>query len=245
MTDRAVWAMVPVKSFREAKRRLSPVLEPAERAQLAQLMLQDVLDALTACDRILAGVIVVTCDPQATAMAGRRGATPLSDTPAAGINAAVAIAIRYLAGVPNSGMIVVPADIPHLSPGAIEDAAAGISAPRAVVLVPATDDGGTNLLACAPAGAIVPGFGRDSFRRHCRAAHRAGIVPTILTRRDVGRDIDRPEDIAAFLSIGSATRTQAFLSERGAAERLRRWMRKRRRQPDQLSSAALEVWAEQ
>lgn len=241
MADRTFWAIVPVKSFWHAKRRLAPVMEAAERAQLAHLMLQDVLDALTASDGVLAGIIVVTRDLQAAQTARGHGALALSDVAAGGLNAAIALAIRHLAGISATGAIVVPSDIPQLTPCAIEQVAERMAARRAVAIVSATHDGGTNLLACMPAGVIAPCFGPDSFHRHCSAAQRAGIVPSTMIRNDIGRDIDRPDDLAAFLSIGSATRAYAFLAELGVAERLRRWSREPRSRPDLRRSAILEA----
>ena len=44
------------------------------------------------------------------------------------------------------------------------------------------------------------------------AALRAGITPHVLAVPDLGLDIDRPENLRAFLSLKSQTRTHAFLS---------------------------------
>jgi 2-phospho-L-lactate guanylyltransferase len=241
MAERAFWAVVPVKSFHHAKRRLAPVMDAAERAQLAHLMLRDVLDALVACGGLLAGIIVVTRDAAAAETARAHAAQALCDAATGGINAAVGVAIRHLAGRVDTGVIVLPSDIPQLAPDTIEQVTAGMSAARAVAIVPATHDGGTNLLACMPAGAIAPCFGLDSFRRHCRAAQHAGIAPSVMIRADIGRDIDRPNDLAAFLSTGPATRTHAFLEELGVAQRLRRWSRETRSHADVRSAAILDA----
>ena len=64
---------VPVKDLVNAKQRLIPLLAPAERAELAQAMLEDVLHALgRAC---VGDVLVVTRDPavEVLARASRRG----------------------------------------------------------------------------------------------------------------------------------------------------------------------------
>jgi hypothetical protein len=65
-----VWAVVPVKELADAKQRLSSCLSPEERRALATIMLEDVLDALSAVKQ-LAGIIVVTVDPRS--LAGRYG----------------------------------------------------------------------------------------------------------------------------------------------------------------------------
>src|ERR1700693_2452381 len=55
---------------RVLKQRLSSCLTPEERRALATIMLEDVLDALSAVPQ-LAGILVVTVDPIATSLAGR------------------------------------------------------------------------------------------------------------------------------------------------------------------------------
>jgi len=117
-------------------------------------------------------------------------------------------------------MIVVPSDLPLLSTSLIEEVSDHVSRPAAVALVPATRDGGTNLLACRPVDAISPRFGPNSFQRHYAAARDAGIMPIVLASEDAGLDIDRSEDLAAFLSRPSATRSRAFLAHLDIEARL-------------------------
>jgi 2-phospho-L-lactate guanylyltransferase len=211
MTGTSVWAVVPVKPFRVAKARLSTALNADNRARLARVMLEDVLDAMVASRHLLAGLLVVTADDEAAPIARSHGAIVLSEAAPAGINRAIARALDHLAGAPEAGMLVVPADLPQVSAAAVERIVGLLGAPRAVAIVPATD-GGTNLLACKPAGIIPPSFGPLSFDRHRQAARLAGVTPTILAWSDLGHDVDRPEDLAAFLSLGTASRTHAFLS---------------------------------
>ena len=63
---RDVYAVVPVKSTQDAKRRLAGVLGAARRQELALAMFEDVLATLSRV-RELAGIIVVTADPAAAA----------------------------------------------------------------------------------------------------------------------------------------------------------------------------------
>ena len=62
------WAILPVKEMAGAKQRLAPLLSPEERMALMQVMLRDVLTALSAA-RDLAGVALVTLDSWAQALA--------------------------------------------------------------------------------------------------------------------------------------------------------------------------------
>jgi 2-phospho-L-lactate guanylyltransferase len=209
---RPVWAVVPVKPFTIAKRRLEAVLDAGDRAGLARVMFEDVLAVLT-MSHVLDGLLVLTGDSEAARRARNAGAVVLDEPVPAGLNAAVVNAIGYLAGATDAGMLVVPADLPHLSAEAVAFAVRQIDAPRAVALLPAARDGGTNLLACRPADIIEPRFGPNSFELHCQAARNVGLSPRVLDWPGLEHDIDRPEDVAAFLSIETATRSGAFLRQ--------------------------------
>ena len=81
---RDVWAVVPVKEFADAKRRLSPLLTPEQCRALTAAMVEDVLAALAEV-KSLAGRVVVTVDPLATDLARRYGAVVSPKAPATAI----------------------------------------------------------------------------------------------------------------------------------------------------------------
>jgi 2-phospho-L-lactate/phosphoenolpyruvate guanylyltransferase len=209
----AVWAIVPVKRFANAKRRLAPVLGCSERCELARRMFEDVLEALLRCQDVLAGTIVVTADHEAAAMGRRRGAAVVFEAEDRGINAAVRFALSRLYGSADAGVLIVPSDIPQLSPAAIAAAAQAIARPSTLAIAAAVKDGGTNLLACRPANAVPLHFGPDSFVQHTRAAQEAGLAVGVLHVPDLLLDIDRPDDLHAFQALRTKTRTHEFLSE--------------------------------
>ena len=213
-----VWAVVLVKPFRLAKQRLASVLDVGERSELARVMLEDVLTAVDACER-LAGVIVVTADHAAAAVARQHGAIVLSESAAVGMNAAVTRVIRYLTGSSDAGIVVVPSDLPHVSAADIEQMIGLVHRAPAIALV-RSSDGGTNLLACRPSGVIAPSFGPDSFNAHCAAAVAKGIAPTVYLAPHLSLDIDGRDDLAAFVSRQSSTRTHAYLSQLNIERRL-------------------------
>lgn len=216
-----IWSVIPVKRFAVAKRRLSPVLDGEERAALARLMFEDVLDVLLQSKAVLGGVAVVTSDKNAATLARSRGATVVLDSDDNGINAAVHLTIEQIVGE-DDGIIVVPSDIPQLTPLVIAAAVQAVASPRTMAIAAAADDGGTNLLGCRPARAIPLRFGRHSFERHCRAATRAGLTVQTLQLPELLFDIDRPEDLRRFVALGSRTRTHEFLSRPGIRDGLER-----------------------
>jgi len=222
-----LWAVVPVKLFDRTKRRLMPLLARHECGALARAMLSDVLSALTRA-RCLAGIMVITGDADAAAMARAAGASVLTDTENTGTTTAVVQAAAHLAAAGSDGMLVIPADVPLLTPADIEMIVAAHRAAPAVTLVPASIDGGTNAFACSPPGAVPVCFGDNSFRQHREAAWAHGIEPQILQLEHLGYDIDRPDDLATFLLRSSPTQSHAYLTANGIAQRLRRAHRDRR-----------------
>lgn len=219
MNTPTLWAVVPVKSFASAKQRLASLLSADERAGLARAMLQDVLDALVRSPCV-AGTLVVTSDAEAAAIAIHAGASVVPDTPHGGLVPAVRVAAGLLASARCAGMLVVPADVPLITPADVELIALGHRASPAVTLVRARSDGGTNALASSPPGALPICFGPESCDRHRVASLAEGIEPRLLSLPRLACDIDRPEDLLHFMEQPPTTRTHAYLADSGIASRL-------------------------
>ena len=216
-----IWAVVPVKEFEDAKQRLSPYLSPDERRALATIMLEDVLEALSAV-KALAGVLVVTVDPVAASLAERYGARIVADGARDGHTGAVTAAARLLVREGQAGMVTLPGDIPRLSPTEIAATLAAHRPAPAFTIVPAHDDLGSNTIVCSPPDAVPLRFGEDSFYPHLDAARAQGIEPLVVRHPGIGMDIDNPVDLVTFLRMSppAPTRTLAFLEQSGVAARL-------------------------
>lgn len=209
-----LWAAVPVKKTVNAKQRLAGLLAPERRSGLALAMLEDVLGALTAVSS-LAGIVVVTVDPAASRLAMRFGARIVTENAQDGHTGAVAGAARLLAREGRAGMMTVPGDVPLITPEDVESLLAAHECAPSVTIVPAHDLRGSNAVLCSPPDAMPLRFGEDSFLPHLQAAERRGIRPRIVRLPRIALDIDRPEDLAAFLRLPSHTRTRAFLRDAG------------------------------
>jgi 2-phospho-L-lactate/phosphoenolpyruvate guanylyltransferase len=216
-----IWAVVPVKELAGAKQRLSSTLTAEERRALAGIMLEDVLDALS-CVQQLAGMLVVTVDPFATALAGRYGARIVTEAARSGHTGAVNAAVQLLAREGHSGMMTMPGDIPGLSAAEVTGTLAAHHVAPAFTIVPAHDDLGSNTIICSPPDAVPLRFGDDSFYPHLDAARRRGIEPVVVRQPGIGMDIDHPVDLLRFLTLSPSipTRTLRFLEESGIAGRL-------------------------
>jgi len=218
MAGSRIWAVVPVKQFSAAKVRLAPVLSRDERMELARVMFEDVLDVLAECEDILADVLVVTSDLEAVALTRHRGAGLVLDKADRGIDAAISRAVRHI-GAQLDGLMVVPTDMPHVTRRAFADVVKMLEIAPSLAIAAAADDGGTNLFACRPMGAIAPQFVPLSFDRHYRAALQANVAVQILSLPELSLDLDRPENLRTFLTLGSITRAHEFLSSIRVLER--------------------------
>jgi 2-phospho-L-lactate guanylyltransferase len=205
-----IWAVVPVKGGAGAKQRLGDAVAPDLRRRLALAMAEDVLAALAAAPG-LRGVVVVTADAAARALAERYGARVITEGADAGQTGAVAAAARTLAREGRGAMLTIPGDVPLITPEEVARIVAAHDRVPDFVIAPAHDERGSNAILCAPPEAVPLTFGNDSFRPHLDAARRAGLEPKILRLPGIGLDIDNPADLAAFMKIPSRTRARAVL----------------------------------
>jgi 2-phospho-L-lactate guanylyltransferase len=221
VTAQDIWAVVPIKELDGAKQRLAPLLSPAQRRALIEVMMGEVLEAVAETSS-LAGIIVVTVDPQATALATRLGARVVTDGARDGHTGSVMGGVRLLLKEGRGGMLTLPADIPAVTPQEISLVLGAHLPGRSFTISPAHDLLGSNTVICSPPGAVPLRFGDNSYYPHLEAAEKSGIEPMVMPQPGIAMDIDHPVDLAAFLrmpqSIG--TRTRAFLEEAGIVKLL-------------------------
>jgi 2-phospho-L-lactate guanylyltransferase len=209
--------IVPVKDLADAKQRLNTVLSSAERRRLAEAMLRDVLSALrSAAER--ASIALVTKDERAKVIAAEMNVSVIAESENRGETEAVALAVDVLMGRDVQTMLVVPGDIPLITP---EDVNRIIQAGRSadVVLAPSRDERGTNAALLRPPDALPLRFGDDSFRPHLEKARALGRRTTVLHLPNVGLDIDTPADLTALAAWPrrgcGQSQTRAVLEEIG------------------------------
>ena len=212
------WVVMPVKDLQHAKQRLTGVLGPEERRTLFRAMLEDVLTALASSEG-LAGILMVTRDPEARRLAGRYGARVLVEEANRGHTAASTFGARALAQEGVAGMVQLPADIPLVTPADVAALLSVHGEPPAVTLAPSRDQRGSNAVVCSPPDLLPLRFGDDSFFPHLQRARALGVEPRIVPRPGLALDIDTPEDLAAFLAAPSPTRAYAYLAASGIARR--------------------------
>jgi 2-phospho-L-lactate guanylyltransferase len=190
----SLWAIVPVKPLRRGKSRLASVLTQDERAGLNQALLAHTLDTLKATPEI-EQILVVSRDTAALALAREHGARTVQEDGAPHLNVALARATVVARNYASRGVLIVPADLPLLTPQDIRCMLEFAKDPPVVVVAPDHRRQGTNALLVCPVGLIDYDFGPQSFQRHCERAQQAGVRLEICDLPSLALDMDLPEDL--------------------------------------------------
>jgi 2-phospho-L-lactate guanylyltransferase len=188
-------AILPVKRFTEAKRRLGESVADTLRADLTRAMVGDVLVALSRT-RSIDRTIVVTREDAVAAAATYLGASVVADTAEQGQSAAVTLGVHAALEAGFERVLCIPGDCPALDPAELDGLLAG--AGREVVIVPDRHGSGTNGLLLTPPDAIAPSFGPDSCERHRALARDAGASCRVEHVASLLLDIDTGADLAVL-----------------------------------------------
>lgn len=210
-------AAVPVKDLSNAKQRLIPVLQPTERAELARVMLRDVLRALASAR--LDAIWLVTRDADVAAVGHDFGVTIVSEEQNRGHTAAVASAQARAVSARARLFITVPGDVPCVHPEEI-DALAVAASEAGVAFTPSRSGLGTNGAALTPPDVMALTFGEPSFENHLATARRGYLAPRVLRQPGLGLDIDDAGDLQALLAEGGHTESGRLLAHWAVAHRL-------------------------
>jgi len=210
--------LIPVKNKLNAKQRLAPLLSPEERHQLAQAMLEDVLDAVAAVPE-RPPVSLVTSDDHARALAQQHGFAIVEDRDDAGETAAIEMATRVCVGRGVPWTLVIPGDAPLASADEIS-AILSVAPKKGSVLASDHKGLGSNAVLRAPADLFPLRFGDHSYAPHLAAAQIMGPVVQ-LRLPGLALDIDRPDDVQLLMETTGNTRAQQVLRSWNVADRLR------------------------
>jgi len=189
-----LWAIVPVKPLRRGKSRLADVLTEDERADLNQRLLAHTLDTLKSIPEI-EHVLVISRDPAALALSREHGARTVQEDGAPHLNVALARATVVAQNYATRGILIIPADLPLITPEDVRLMLERVNEPPVVVVAPDRRHQGTNALLVCPAGLIEYDFGPGSFQRHCERARQVGARLEILELPSLALDMDLPEDL--------------------------------------------------
>jgi 2-phospho-L-lactate guanylyltransferase len=190
----SLWAIVPVKPLKRGKSRLAGILTEEERTQLNQDLLERTLKTLSELKE-LDQVLVVSRDPHALTIARNYGAKTVQEDGQPHLNTALARATVMAQLHSPHGVLVLPADLPLLTPDDVLALIDRAVRPPVVVIAPDRHRKGTNALLMVPPSLIEYDFGDGSFERHCERARQAGAKLEIVELPSLALDLDLPEDL--------------------------------------------------
>ncbi len=190
---------IPVHGFEGAKSRLGAVLDAEERRDLVVRLLRRAVEASLATTGVIE-VLVVSPDPDVLAVARDAGARALQQR-SRGLNPALHEARAAIER--GARLLVVPSDLPAVSPATLDAvlAAGDAAGPPCVVLAPDRHGRGTNALLLDPPDVIDPAFGGDSRAAHAWLASSADATFTEVPG-ELGLDVDTPDDLLLVASTG-------------------------------------------
>ncbi len=195
-------AIVPIRSFRNGKTRLTPVFDREAREALLRATAEGVVAAGRNAECVET-VLVVSPDAEVLAWATRMGpgVAPLAQSGSMpGLNGAIAAGREWALAAGATAILSLFADLPFLTE---DDIHTLVARPEPVVLGPDRHGEGTNalLLRLPDSGAAFQfAFGEGSLNRHIDEARRLGLDAGIVRAPGLAFDLDTPGDWADYLT---------------------------------------------
>jgi 2-phospho-L-lactate guanylyltransferase len=203
-----IFALLPVKEFKNAKQRLASLLTPAERDGLALAMYRQMLSTLCAV-RGVDKIAVATSDEIAAAYARDAGVEVFEETEQRGHSHSADAAARRAMDQGAKTVMLLPIDVPLVTRSEIEELIA--VADTGLVVTPDAEGTGTNALVRTPPDAIQSCFGPGSFRKHLDQAKERAISVKVVSPPGLTFDIDTPTDISELLRRSPESSIARFL----------------------------------
>jgi 2-phospho-L-lactate/phosphoenolpyruvate guanylyltransferase len=201
-------AILPVKHFAQAKRRLGASVAGPLRDDLARAMVGDVLVALSETASI-ERTIVVTREASVATAARHLGALTVDDSAEESQSAAVTLGVARALADGFERVLCIPGDCPALDPAELDLLLDTVDETPVVVIVPDRHGTGTNGLLLTPPDAIAPSFGPDSCERHKTLAKQAGASCRIERPASLLLDIDTGADLTVLRERLSSAHARA------------------------------------
>jgi 2-phospho-L-lactate guanylyltransferase len=212
----STYAVLPIKTFEDAKQRLAAGLSEGPRRALAEAMFSDVLTALRRASSI-AEVVVVSSSHSAQRIAGGHGADVIEDG-ATGHSEAAAMGVAHAIDGGADRVLLVPGDCPLVQPSELDQLISQHAPARSALIIPDRHGTGTNALLLTPPDGLTPSFGPESCARHLELAHAQGTAAEVVMVPSLALDIDTPEDLDVLRATlanthGGAAHTRGMLSQ--------------------------------
>ncbi len=194
--------VIPVKGFRNAKKRLGRQFTAAAREELAAALCEDFFGVVGRA-RGLERIMVVSSEPEVLKRAEEMGFERLTESAQESESASVDAACRLCAEQGVESVLRLPVDLPLLEPEDITSLFAEKPEGPGMLIVPSRDGSGTNALLRTPPDLFPSRFGGGSFARHVAEGEAAGGRVCVVRNFRVELDLDELEDLQAFAALGA------------------------------------------
>lgn len=203
--------ILPVKSFVNAKTRLSNVLSRRERVELAKAMLMDVLYTIVEAKEV-SGVIVVTPGEDVERVASEFNKVIVINDLGIGQVEAVRKAMEYAGeNFRVSRLILAVGDTPLITREDVSFVLSQACSEHSIAMIPSID-GGTNLMVQRPPGVIDLMYGPGSFRKHLSRALESKVKTSIYVSEGAVIDVDDSRDLVELMRVCSSIPHEAGIN---------------------------------
>ncbi len=150
----SLWAIVPVKPLRRGKSRLSEILSEEERAKLNHQLFIRTIEILKQVDAV-SEILVVSRDSDVLTEARELDVRTVTENGTPELNPALYRASLFSKVFSTEGVMIVPADLPLLTPYDVEAFLGMRSQAPEVIIAPDRHGKGTNMLFANPADILT------------------------------------------------------------------------------------------
>lgn len=193
-------AIVPLKSLRASKSRLSSHLNVEERLELTLAMFKDVITTFSRC-KAINNIIVVTPEGEISKYCSFPHKVDVIYDYGKGQIPAVEMAVNYtIRRYSPHILLIAVADMPLAKPKHIYEILELAQKENTIVLAPSMD-GGTNILAENPPKTIKLMYGKNSFKKHVEYARRLGFNVAVYETLETGLDVDTLMDVKVLIRL--------------------------------------------
>ena len=189
-------AIIPVKTFSNAKTRLRLPVEKVE--ELCKIMLEEILQVLSTSTKI-EKIILVTKEQKAIEIGKKFNTVTIVDEKEEGVNQAVSLTDKYLLANNFIASVVFPQDIPYIKVEDVDFILRHQLHPNFAIIVPSRKFDGTNALVRMPIDLMKTHYDDNSYRNHMLTAKEHTMNVAMVFVKRVMLDVDSQEDLELLL----------------------------------------------
>ena len=194
------WAVLPVKRYSIGKSRLRDLFSVTELVELNQQLFESTFTKMqhsTGIDKIL----VVSREDHALQWSYDHGGVALLENDPSTLNSAITQAQNHICNHGGGRIMVLPSDLPLVTPNDLESLIGLADGKRKLVIVPDHFQSGTNALVMSEPHLIEPCFGTGSFRKHTRQALEKNAELVVYLNENIQWDLDTSLELYRIINM--------------------------------------------